>query len=194
MADNTIKCALCGLECGMQISASHLRVAHQMTTKEYRALGHPTLSAARLEQLRNSPVGRREAKGASDKYGSDHPNWKGGHIDGNGYKVISRKGRTNLLEHRVIAAEKIGRALLPNEVVHHIDGDRLNNHPDNLVVMTKHEHDNTPREGLRKRYETHPDCERAVHALHSLGWANAAIARALRIGPDIIANWLTKSL
>ncbi len=192
MADNTIKCALCELECSMQISASHLRVAHHMTTKEYRALGHQTLSAARLEQLRNSPVGRGEAKGANTMYGPDHPNWKGGHIDGNGYKVISRKGRTNLLEHRVVAAEKIGRALLPGEVVHHIDGNRLNNHPDNLVVMTKHEHDNIPREGLRKHHTTGEDCERATHALHELDWSNAAIARALRVGPDVIAEWLAK--
>lgn len=38
-------------------------------------------------------------------------------------------------EHRVVAEQKIGRALLPGEVVHHIDGDHLNNHPDNLEII-----------------------------------------------------------
>lgn len=38
-------------------------------------------------------------------------------------------------EHRVIAERKIGRLLLPGEVVHHIDDNKLNNHPDNLEVL-----------------------------------------------------------
>ena len=37
--------------------------------------------------------------------------------------------------HRVIAEQKIGRALMDGEVVHHIDGNFLNNHPDNLQVL-----------------------------------------------------------
>ena len=47
--------------------------------------------------------------------------------------------------HRVIAEQKICRQLRPGEVVHHIDGDRRNNHPDNLEVMTQAEHINLHR-------------------------------------------------
>jgi hypothetical protein len=43
-------------------------------------------------------------------------------------------------EHRVIAEQKLGRTLRKGEVVHHIDGDRLNNAPENLAVMTQAEH------------------------------------------------------
>jgi len=43
-------------------------------------------------------------------------------------------------EHRVVAEQKIGRPILPGEHVHHIDGNKHNNHPDNLVVMTASEH------------------------------------------------------
>ncbi len=37
--------------------------------------------------------------------------------------------------HRVIAAQKLGRALKPGEVVHHIDGNPRNNDPDNIIVL-----------------------------------------------------------
>lgn len=38
------------------------------------------------------------------------------------------------LEHHVIAEQKLGRKLKDNELVHHVDLDKLNNHPDNLYV------------------------------------------------------------
>lgn len=46
-------------------------------------------------------------------------------------------------EHRVVAEQILGRKLNPGilgEVVHHIDGNRHNNAPENLQVMTQSEH------------------------------------------------------
>jgi len=43
-------------------------------------------------------------------------------------------------EHRVIAEQMIGRPLMPGEIVHHIDGDKQNNDPSNLQVMTQGDH------------------------------------------------------
>lgn len=47
---------------------------------------------------------------------------------------------TTVLVYRYIMACVLGRKLLHNEVVHHIDGDETNNNLDNLVVMTAKEH------------------------------------------------------
>jgi hypothetical protein len=46
--------------------------------------------------------------------------------DGNGY----------VREHRLLMAECLGRPLLPEEVVHHIDGDRSNNVVGNLMLFS----------------------------------------------------------
>jgi hypothetical protein len=56
-------------------------------------------------------------------------------LSGRGYYSIGRK-RT----HQIVAESIIGRPLQNNEVVHHIDSNKLNNDPSNLVVMTRSEH------------------------------------------------------
>ena len=38
-------------------------------------------------------------------------------------------------EHRIVAEQILGRALRPGEVVHHLDGDKRNNAPENLIVF-----------------------------------------------------------
>jgi hypothetical protein len=43
-------------------------------------------------------------------------------------------------EHRVIAEEKLGRALRSDEHVHHKDQNRQNNDPGNLEVLSAREH------------------------------------------------------
>ena len=39
-------------------------------------------------------------------------------------------------EHRIVAEKKLGRKLKQGEVVHHIDGNKRNNSPDNLMVFS----------------------------------------------------------
>ena len=187
---NTIKCELCGLECSMQIPRTHLEKAHGMTTKEYKSLGYQTLSPARLEQLQKSPVGSGKVGGSRDQHGEKHWNWKGGHTTGNGYRITYRNGRRDY-EHRLVAEETIGRLLKPDEIVHHIDGNRSNNSPENLVVMTAQEHNRTDiKTKVKQFFHINKECEEAAHALKKLGWSISKIRHALRVEYRTVSNWL----
>ncbi len=48
--------------------------------------------------------------------------------------------RANKAEHRLIAAFTFEKKIAPGEVVHHIDYNSLNNHPDNLEIMSVEAH------------------------------------------------------
>lgn len=52
--------------------------------------------------------------------------------------------------HRVLAEQKIGRPLQPGEMVHHIDGNFRNNHPDNLQIVSRSEHIKIHRGDMEK--------------------------------------------
>lgn len=45
-----------------------------------------------------------------------------------------------MLEHRLVAEQTIGRALTPDEHVHHVNGVKDDNTPDNLAVLSPGEH------------------------------------------------------
>lgn len=62
------------------------------------------------------------------------PNGAGGN-DGRGYVVLSLKGR-RVAQHRHVMERLLGRALLPEENVHHKNGDRSDNRSANLELWS----------------------------------------------------------
>ena len=73
--------------------------------------------------------------------GAEHTGWKGGTRLVKGYVMqwspdhprATKQGY--VAEHRLVAEKVLGRYLLPDEVVHHRDGDSMNNAPANLQVF-----------------------------------------------------------
>jgi hypothetical protein len=55
------------------------------------------------------------------------------------YREMHMYGK-RIKEHRYLMENHLCRKLSDNEVVHHVDGNGLNNSLDNLQVMTKSEH------------------------------------------------------
>lgn len=64
----------------------------------------------------------------------------GTRITQSGYIEFTRGPNKGRSEHVEIMERRLGRHILPDEVVHHIDGDRANNHTDNLALMTRAGH------------------------------------------------------
>ena len=72
--------------------------------------------------------------------GASNPNWKGGRkIDKDGYVRVFVSKRRYVLEHRQVMEQMLGRKLKPTETVHHKNGVRTDNTPDNLELWaTRH--------------------------------------------------------
>ena len=57
-----------------------------------------------------------------------------------GYREYTRGEHKGRSEHVVKMEQRLGRRLLPDEHVHHIDGDKLNNSDNNLALVTRSGH------------------------------------------------------
>jgi len=109
-----------------------------------RKAGHPDLPASILQ----SGQRRQEVVMALHRFGAENPNWRGGRrirpdgyiyvYVGYGHHLANERGYA--MEHRVVAEQMLDRKLEPDEIAHHIDGDRQNNEPANLCVMRFGEH------------------------------------------------------
>ena len=84
----------------------------------------------------------REAMAGDKNY-----HWSGGRKKhSSGYILVYRPDNQLadkhgfVLEHRLVAEQKYGRKLTSSDIVHHIDGNKTNNNPENIVVLTRSEH------------------------------------------------------
>jgi predicted DNA-binding protein (UPF0251 family) len=146
--------------------------------RELRRLVDEQLSQsqiARRMRVSQATVERRlRALGLRSKRGRGSPLeqnyfWNGGRrTDKHRYVLVKCPGHPfatksgYVREHRLVMERVLGRYLQPEEVVHHIDANPQNNHPDNLQVFSsntehfRHEWQENPnfstRDRQRKRY------------------------------------------
>lgn len=93
--------------------------------------------------------------------GQGHPDWAGGRIvDKSGYTRIyaphhpdSNPTHKYRLEHRLVMEMMLGRYLARHEVVHHRNGDKQDNRPENLELFQSNaEHLATELKGRQPRW------------------------------------------
>lgn len=108
------------------------------------------------EHLRQKGIPTRSVREGMENAGLTSPikrlgdkakNWQGGRqTTTRGYIYIYKPDHPHttvrgcVMEHRLVMEEKIGRYLEPGEVVHHIDGNKMNNDPSNLELKSNSQH------------------------------------------------------
>jgi hypothetical protein len=141
-------CDVCGewfippYRSGAQVSGACSRACG--VRKAYR--DHPGMVAK--ERSGRWKGGRRVERGYVLVHAPDHPS-----------RIASGSRRIYVFEHRLVMERMIGRTLLPHEQVHHKNGIRHDNRPENLELWAKHQ-----PAGQRAHEQAHcPTCTCKTH-------------------------------
>lgn len=153
--------AICD-NCGKEMTL----IYHNYTESQKRR-GWPLTTYCRKcsskDPLTKKKLSGRQPHNKGKKYpersGANSPTWKGGsYIDGDGYRMLyignskrqSCGWNSYRKEHSVVMEETLGRPLEKGEVVHHIDGDKLNNSLENLYLCRSDKEHRTLHNSLEK--------------------------------------------
>lgn len=99
------------------------------------------------------------------------------------------------LVHRLVASLFVHNEDKQRKTVNHIDGDKFNNHKDNLEWATDKENNaHAASIGLKAKGETHGRCKHTMSQVHficsliSQGFSNGDIAKIVDVNPTLVTD------
>ena len=112
-------------------------------SKSKTGIKRPDMIGNKLNLLRKSFKAWNKGKKMPQVSGEKHWHWKGKTIDSHGYVLINKRnhpratgnGSKYVKEHWLVMEKYLGRYLKPEEIVHHINGNRRDNRLRNLVLF-----------------------------------------------------------
>jgi len=146
-------------------------VNRELSTREIGALVGGAKGGVVYSAL--APAGitpRSDTEGIKSRYpdgrfGENASNWQGGVSYRDGYFYIYDPERGSVQEHRLVMEKHLGRLLDADEIVHHKDGDRLNNSIENLELMHRGEHSHRHFENVTALHKQITELEAQIERL-----------------------------
>ena len=135
MPKMNLKCDLCGKE----YSSYQCGKYHHFCSIECRRKAGKLVASSFSEEARKKASERITYYNKNVFNHGEYRERQANSLRGKGNKksYIKRNGKH---EHRLIAEKMLGRQLESYEIIHHIDGNKQNNDPNNLTIMTQSEH------------------------------------------------------
>jgi len=123
-----VRCEYCNIE----------REVHFLSN--YKKAEHPCKSCSTTKQLTGktySPSHRKAISKAIRKQGWRYQSgYKQIIVDEEHPRTKPRKNGKYIMEHILVMEKELGRFLESHAIIHHIDEDKLNNHPSNLYLCS----------------------------------------------------------
>lgn len=124
------------------VCKKHFTLTNSRASDKIKKKDHGFCSKKCLDYWRKTETSKRVLNWVKKNGGSRLNNGSGLTTDGYIWiRVIGNGYHNNQIKlHRYLMEIKVGRKLQFNEIVHHINGDKLDNNIDNLQLVTRSEH------------------------------------------------------